>query len=132
LQADAAPAAAQPPAKKQRMPPLQPSQRRQQQQQQQPTRGAAAAAAAGADPGASAAHKTQFFSMLADQGVRAPSKAGAGVKTVGGSSDKHAAFLADLRLEREMAKKLGMKKVCVCVCVCVCATHTQCVCVCVC
>jgi hypothetical protein len=60
-----------------------------------------------------------FHHMLADQGVaplpsRTAAVAAAGAVTGGGGgvSERHAAWLADLRVEREMAKKLGLKKVC--------------------
>jgi outer membrane biosynthesis protein TonB len=73
---------------------------------------AAAAAASKAKPrsntssGADGSQpKTMFYDMLAEQGIAAPSKAAA----AGGGLQ--AAFLQDLRMERELARKLKVKKV---------------------
>jgi hypothetical protein len=84
---------------------------------------AAAAAAAGAAAGKpkprsntsngaeGAQTKTMFYDMLAEQGVAAPSKAAAAAAAAGGGGGLQAAFLQDLRMERELARKLKVKKV---------------------
>ena len=51
-----------------------------------------------------------FYDLLAEQGVVAPSKAAAAAAAGGGGS-LQAAFLQDLRTERELARKLKVKKV---------------------
>jgi hypothetical protein len=123
-------AGAENPAKRQRQAP-QPAQKQQPQQpqqqqpkakQQQPARlkdaskPAAAAGKArdhsssgGGVDGMAGSKKTMFYDLLAEQGVVAPVKGAAAA--AGPGSSLQAAFLQDLRMERELARKLKVKKV---------------------
>lgn len=52
-----------------------------------------------------------FYDLLAEQGVAAPVKGGGGSAAAAAGGGVAAAFLQDLRTERELAKKLKVKKV---------------------
>jgi hypothetical protein len=103
---------ASPASQQQKRPKLEQQPAKQQQQQQQrldkkPIIISSNRAAAGAPGGGhSSSSKTKFYEMLAADGVTAAAAAAAGT---GAASTQ--AFLADLRLEREMARKLKVKKV---------------------